>query len=165
MPGHLRDRRVAGVKWASTLNRNPGRGLPKVRAAILVSDADTGHLTAILDAKEITALRTGALAAVTAKYCARQGAAAAAIIGFGAVGKGALHTLAALCALQRFAVTIGDSDLTAQRFHIAEVSIAGLDLHVRRERDGTLNLQHLAPAAGALATALVLTRWPVTGSI
>jgi len=54
----------------------------------------------------------------------------------------------ALCGLERFAVKIGDSDLTAQRFHVSEVSIAGLDLHVRRERDGTLNLQHLAPGAG-----------------
>ena len=53
-----------------------------------------------------------------------------------------------LCALERFAVKIGDSDVTAQRFHIEEVAIAGLDLHVRRERDGTLNLAHLAPGAG-----------------
>jgi hypothetical protein len=52
-----------------------------------------------------------------------------------------------LCALERFAVKIGDSDLTAQRFHVAEVEIAGLDLHVRRERDGSLNLAHLAPGS------------------
>ena len=43
---------------------------------------------------------------------------------------------------------LDDSDLTAQRFHVAEVEIAGLDLHVRKERDGTLNLAHLAPGGG-----------------
>lgn len=56
-----------------------------------------------------------------------------------------------LCALERFAVKIGDSDLTAQRLHVAEVSIAGLDLHVRRGRDGALNLAHLAPGGAELA--------------
>ena len=53
-----------------------------------------------------------------------------------------------LVALGRFAVKIADSDLTAQQFHLAEVSIAGLDLHVRKGRDGTLNLEHLAPDGG-----------------
>jgi hypothetical protein len=56
-----------------------------------------------------------------------------------------------LCTLERFAVKIGDSDLTAQRFHVAEVSIWGLDLHVRKERDGTLNLERLAPGSGEAA--------------
>jgi len=104
MPGHLRGRRIAGVKWASTLNGNPERGLPKVRAAVLLCDAETGQLSAILDAREITALRTGALAAVAAKYCARTGAAVAAIIGFGAVGKGALRALIEMCSLREIRV-------------------------------------------------------------
>jgi len=56
-----------------------------------------------------------------------------------------------LCSLERFAVKIGESDLTAQRFHVAEVTIAGLDLHVRKERDGALNLSHLAPGGGEAA--------------
>jgi hypothetical protein len=50
-----------------------------------------------------------------------------------------------LAALERFVLSLGDSDLTAQQFQIGQVAITGLDLHVRRERDGSLNLEHLAP--------------------
>ena len=44
-------------------------------------------------------------------------------------------------------VTIGESDLTAQRIHVEKVRLTGLDVHVRRLHDGTLNLEHLAPEA------------------
>jgi uncharacterized protein involved in outer membrane biogenesis len=53
-----------------------------------------------------------------------------------------------LCTLERLAVTIDESDLTAQRFHVRKILVSGLDLHVRKRRDGTLNLEHLAPGAG-----------------
>ena len=50
-------------------------------------------------------------------------------------------------ALEHFAVSIGESDLTARSFHVQSVLVSGLDVHVRRHRDGTLNLEHLAPEA------------------
>jgi len=50
-----------------------------------------------------------------------------------------------LVALEQLSVSIDDGDLTGQRFKIGPVSITGLDLHVRKERDGSLNLEHLAP--------------------
>ncbi len=152
MPGHLRDRRVAGVKWASTLNRNPGRGLPKVRASILVCDAETGHLSAILDAREITALRTGALAAVTAKYCARSGAAAA-IIGFGAVGKGALRTLTALCALTEVRVFGPRPDAVAADAAAAAAASGVVVRPAASARDAVADADIVVTAAGLSADA------------
>lgn len=52
--------------------------------------------------------------------------------------------LAKLDALQ---VDLGKLDLLAQRFEIARVGIDGLELDVKRGRDGKLNLDQLAPAA------------------
>jgi ornithine cyclodeaminase len=166
MPGHLRQRRVAGVKWASTLNRNPARGLPKVRAAILVSDADTGHLTAILDAKEITALRTGALAAVTAKYCARGGAAAAAILGFGAVGKGALHTLIALCALKEVRVFGPRREAVAADAARAAATAGVPVIPTASARDAVAGADIVVTAAGLSADAPFLEdAWIRSGTV
>ena len=54
---------------------------------------------------------------------------------------------APLASLSKLEVDIGDSDVTAQRFQVDKVLLAGLDVHVRRLRDGTLNLEHLVPAA------------------
>jgi hypothetical protein len=50
-----------------------------------------------------------------------------------------------LCALERLAVTLGESDVTAQAFHVEKVIVSGLDVHVRRRRDGSLDVEHLAP--------------------
>jgi hypothetical protein len=50
-----------------------------------------------------------------------------------------------LAKLAHFAVTLGESDVTAQRLHVEKVLVSGLDVHVRRRRDGSLNLEHLAP--------------------
>ena len=87
LPAALREERIAGMKWVSTLGDNPARGLPKVRGTVLLSDADTGALRAVLDAKAITAWRTAALAVVAAKYCGPAEPGAAAVVGFGAVGR------------------------------------------------------------------------------
>lgn len=50
-----------------------------------------------------------------------------------------------LLKLGRFDVAIGDANLTAQIFHVTEVRLAGLELDVRRQANGTLNLQRMLP--------------------
>jgi hypothetical protein len=52
-----------------------------------------------------------------------------------------------LLALKKLEIAIGEIDLGAQRFHLDKILIAGLQLHVRREHDGTLNLEHMIPEA------------------
>ncbi|HVR62481.1 MAG TPA: DUF748 domain-containing protein, partial [Polyangia bacterium] len=54
-----------------------------------------------------------------------------------------------LLALERLAITLGESDVSAPSFHVEKVLASGLDVHLRKQRDGTLNVQHLAPAAPA----------------
>jgi hypothetical protein len=61
--------------------------------------------------------------------------------------------LAPLAKLAHFAVTLGESDVTAQRLHLEKVQVSGLDVHVRKRRDGSLNLEHLAPEAPPHAPA------------
>jgi hypothetical protein len=52
-----------------------------------------------------------------------------------------------LVSLHHLAVTLGESELTAQDLHVEKVLVSGLEVHVRRRRDGSLNLEHLAPEA------------------
>ncbi len=49
--------------------------------------------------------------------------------------------------LDALKVKLGKLDLLAQRFEIAQVGIDGLDLDVKRSKDGKLNLAQLVPAA------------------
>jgi uncharacterized protein involved in outer membrane biogenesis len=54
--------------------------------------------------------------------------------------------------LDALKVKLGKLDLLAQRFEIAQVGIDGLDMDIKRSKDGKLNLAQLAPAAAPEAT-------------
>jgi len=86
---------LAVVKWVTSFPGNPARGLPTVTGVICLSDALTGELLMLLDARSVTALRTGAVAAVAARALARGGAATVGIIGCGLHGAWSARCLAA----------------------------------------------------------------------
>lgn len=86
---------LAILKWVTSFPRNPERGLPVVAGALLVSDAATGELRAILDCASVTSLRTGAAAAVSAQVLAPDGAQTAGLIGCGVNGAWAARCLRA----------------------------------------------------------------------
>jgi len=83
------------LKWITSFPGNPQRGLPTVTGVVLVSDAETGELRAVLDAASVTALRTGAAAVLAAETLGRPEAATAAVIGAGVNGRAAVRTFRA----------------------------------------------------------------------
>jgi hypothetical protein len=68
--------------------------------------------------------------------------------------------LAPLVGLRRLAVHVGASDVTAQQFHVETVAVSGLDVHLRRLRDGTLNVEHLSPEGGGAPARKAATNKP-----
>jgi alanine dehydrogenase len=58
---------LAMLKWICSFPGNPARGLPTVTGVICLSDASTGEPLMLLDARSVTALRTGAVAAVATR--------------------------------------------------------------------------------------------------
>ena len=83
------------LKWITSFPGNPERGLPTVTGVVLVSDAATGELRAVMDAASVTALRTGAAAVLAAETLGRSDAATAAVIGAGVNGRAAARTFVA----------------------------------------------------------------------
>jgi ornithine cyclodeaminase/alanine dehydrogenase-like protein (mu-crystallin family) len=110
--GALLDEAVAGVKWFATCEGNPGRGLPRVPATIILCDAITGQMQGVLEATSLTARRTAALAAVSVAHCQGTQARKAAIIGFGAIGQAMPHYLAAKTGVAAIAVSGRDFEKT-----------------------------------------------------
>ena len=82
------------LKWVTSFPDNPERGLPVVTGALLLSDAKSGALVAIMDCASITSLRTGASAAVSAQVLARDGARSVGLIGCGVNGAWTARCLA-----------------------------------------------------------------------
>jgi alanine dehydrogenase len=86
---------LALLKWVTSFPRNPEHGLPTVSGVVCLSDRRTGVPLALLDARAVTALRTGAVAAVAALALARPGARTAGIVGCGLHGAWTARCLAA----------------------------------------------------------------------
>jgi len=93
MPGFLRSPPVLGAKLVAVIGPNRERGLPTHRASILLFDAETGGLLALLDGRLITEMRTAAVSAVSAKYMARRDARVLTILGSGVQARSHLEAM------------------------------------------------------------------------
>jgi alanine dehydrogenase len=74
------------LKWVTSFPGNPAKGLPTVTGLVLLSNAETGQLEAMLDAAAVTALRTAAAGVIAAETLCRSGAESVAVIGCGVNG-------------------------------------------------------------------------------
>ena len=70
-------------------------GIGLIVIIVLVSDAQTGQLRAVLDAASVTALRTGAAAVLAAETLGRADAETAVVIGAGVNGRAVIRTFVA----------------------------------------------------------------------
>jgi ornithine cyclodeaminase/alanine dehydrogenase-like protein (mu-crystallin family) len=86
---------LAILKWVTSFPGNPAKGLPVVMGMICVSSSETGEPLALIDVRAVTALRTGAVAAVAAQELAREDAGTVGIVGCGLHGAWAARCLAA----------------------------------------------------------------------
>jgi ornithine cyclodeaminase/alanine dehydrogenase-like protein (mu-crystallin family) len=117
MPGHLSEaedgKPALGLKAVAIFPRNAARGLDTHQGAVLLMDADTGRLSAVMDAGAITAIRTAAVSGVATDLLARKDAHDLAILGAGVQARTHLEAIAAVRPLQRVRVW----SRTAERAH------------------------------------------------
>jgi ornithine cyclodeaminase len=83
MPAYLRSAGVLTTKLVTLFPGNAGSALPTHQAVILAFDPETGEPLALLDGTAITAIRTGAGSALSARLLARDDAAILALLGSG----------------------------------------------------------------------------------
>ena len=113
IPTYLKDLNISGVKWVSRFPDN--KKMPKVMSTIVLNDMQTGLPLAVMDAGWITAMRTGATAALTAKYFGIKHFSTISIMGLGVQSVAVL-----LCFKEMFKdlknVKLFEYKDTAQRF-------------------------------------------------
>ena len=83
MPGYVPSAGMLMSKLVSLYPHNAGGALPTHQAVIVAFDPGTGQPVALLDGTAITAIRTGACSALSARLLARQDADVLAILGTG----------------------------------------------------------------------------------
>lgn len=115
MPGYLDEPRVLGAKLVAVYPANSQRGLPSHAGVVTVFDVETGRLAAIIDATEVTAIRTAAASAVATAALARKDATDLAILGTGKQAREHLQAMAEVRPLRRIRVW-GRSPANVKRF-------------------------------------------------
>jgi ornithine cyclodeaminase/alanine dehydrogenase len=101
MPAYIPALRAAGMKWVSGFPENVKRGLPYISGLIILNDEDTGLPCCVMDCTWITAFRTGAASALSARHLARPESEVVGILACGVQGRTHLEALAALFPVRR----------------------------------------------------------------
>ncbi|HXC70246.1 MAG TPA: ornithine cyclodeaminase family protein [Pyrinomonadaceae bacterium] len=102
MPAYRAGERGAfGLKAICVFPENPSQGKDAHQGAVTLFSRETGELLALMNASEITAIRTAAVSAVATRLLAREDACELAIIGAGVQARTHLAAIACVRAIKR----------------------------------------------------------------
>lgn len=115
MPAYIPALKSAGLKWVSGFVENSKRGLPYITGLLILNDVETGLPLAVMDCVWITAKRTGAATALSARYLARPESSVVGMLGCGVQGRTHLEALKALFPIHKVKAYDIDPDI-ARRY-------------------------------------------------
>lgn len=101
MPAYIPSMNAVGMKWVSGYPENWRLGFNYINGLLILNEANTGIPIAVMDCTWITAVRTGAATALSAKYLARKESSTVGIIACGVQGRSNLEALACIFPLQK----------------------------------------------------------------
>ncbi|HSR50750.1 MAG TPA: ornithine cyclodeaminase family protein [Acidobacteriota bacterium] len=104
MPGYTGRPSAAGVKVVTVFPGNHGTEYDSHQGAVLLFDSDHGHLLALAEAGEITAIRTAAVSAVATDLLAKEEAGDLALLGSGVQARQHLEAMSCVRSLRRVRV-------------------------------------------------------------
>ncbi len=127
MPAYIPAMKSAGVKWVSGFPGNHKMGLPYITGLLILNDPETGLPISVMDCVWITAMRTGAASALSARYLARPESSVIGILACGVQGRTNLEAMNVLFPIER--VMAYDVDENTSRRYAEEMG-ACFDLEV-----------------------------------
>jgi len=101
MPAYLPSLNSFTTKIVTLYNGNLERGLPAIIGTIVLNDPKTGQVLSIMDGAAITAMRTGGLGGLAAKYLSRTDSHVAGIFGAGVQARTQLKALVEVRGIDR----------------------------------------------------------------
>lgn len=127
MPAYIPALKSAGIKWVSGFTENFRRGLPYITGLLVLNDVETGLPVAVMDCVWITAMRTGAATALSARFLGRKDSSIVGILGCGVQGRTNLEALKVLFPVKK--VRAYDIDSKVSERYADEMS-KRFDIHV-----------------------------------
>lgn len=96
MYGYVPDSKALGVKLVSVYPDNPKKGVSACPATMILENAETGEVNAIMDGTYLTRLRTGALSGAATDFLAKKDSKVFALIGTGGQAECQLEAILAV---------------------------------------------------------------------
>jgi ornithine cyclodeaminase len=118
MPAAIGENQVMGLKAISVFPGNHATEYDSHQGAVLLFETGNGRLLAIVDASQITAIRTAAVSGVATKLLARKNAKNLAILGSGVQARSHLDAMQVVCKIKQVSVwsrNLGHSQEFAHR--------------------------------------------------
>jgi ornithine cyclodeaminase/alanine dehydrogenase len=101
MPAFIPALGSAGIKWVGGYPENHTRDLPYITGLLILNDIETGVPYAVMDCSWITAYRTAAASALSAKYLARPESSRVGVLACGVQGRSHVEAFATLFPVSR----------------------------------------------------------------
>jgi ornithine cyclodeaminase/alanine dehydrogenase-like protein (mu-crystallin family) len=149
MPAYIPSMQSAGVKWVSGFPGNLRRGVPYINGLLILNDSETGLPVSVMDCVWITAMRTGAATALSARYLARPNASTVGVLGCGVQGRTNVEALQVLFPIRK--VKAYDTDDHATQAYAKDVG-GRLDIEVEIVK---------TPKAAVSNSDIVVTAGPI----
>jgi ornithine cyclodeaminase len=121
MPSLFGERGAMGVKVISVFPGNQGTPFDAHQGAVLLFESDHGQLLAIMDASEITAIRTAAVSGVATRLLGRKNSARLALLGSGVQARTHLEAMIAVREIKQANVWSRNFE-NAQKFASREIA-------------------------------------------
>lgn len=162
MPGFVPSSGVLMTKLVSLFPRNAGTGLPTQQAIIAAFDPHTGAPVALLDGTAITAIRTGACSALSARLLAREDASVLAILGTGVQARSHAQAMCRVRPIRQ--IRIAGRDPAKAALLAAELSAAlDIDIEAVPSYRDALNGADIACATTHAADPVIRRPWLTAG--
>jgi alanine dehydrogenase len=158
MPSWIEEPEAAACKWVSIREDDSRYDLPAVFSILVYTHPETGFPLAICDGSYHTLMRTGASAAVSAKWLARPDSKVLAIVGSGSVGQGTLATCEPVFAWEQVRVWSRSQESVDRFLESERRSLPELDLI------GSTDLERVVRGADVVVTGTHARRWIVDDS-
>ena len=162
MPGALGSPDVFGMKLVSVFPANFAAGMHSHHGVVVLFETGRGRPFAVVDASEITAIRTAATSALATRLLAREDTSVLTIMGYGAQGR--QHLEAMLCVRDFAEVRVWGRHLDKSRAFAAEWgSRFGVDIRPIDDASTAVAGADVICTVTASPTPIVLGDWLVPG--
>lgn len=115
MPSGLSSARAAGIKFMTDVPSNVSKGRPRQQSLIMISDAETGAVKALIDGGLITQFRTAAASAVATKHLSLESSHRLGFLGAGSQARSHLKAIKLVRPIDKVTVWSRTED-TARKF-------------------------------------------------